>query len=357
MDARLPKTAKKIRKRRVTLHDVARHANVSPSTVSRALTGSTAVTPDKMAAIRTAIDELGYRPDEMARGLANGSSNVIGVLTQHLASPFYGEMITGIEYGLRGSGYSPMIIGGNWELPEQLHALDIFMDRRVSSLIILGGNVPNERLLKVSEEVPLIIVGCTIPGLEAQCIRLDNFHGGYIATKHLIEQGHRHIAHVSGLQDQLDSIERQNGYCRALIEAGIQVNPQLIVSGNFREQSGILALEMLLTRGVTFTAIFVANDQMAAGVQLALYRRGIRIPEEMSIIGYDDLPSSAYSRPPLTTIRQPAFEMGSAAAQGVLEMLAGREPQLPALSTSLVVRQSVIAFHSQYSPMSSRART
>ncbi len=337
----------KTKKRRVTILDIARHVGVSASTVSRALTGNSGVAADKHAAILAAVEELGYRPNEVARGLANGASMVIGVLTQHIASPFYGEMLTGIETGLKGSRYSPMIIPGNWQLAEQLHALDVFLERRVDSLIILGGNIPDERLQELAEEMPFIVIGRSVPGIEEYCIQVDNVEGGYLATQHLIELGHQQIAHISGIPTHTDSVARQKGYTQALQAAGIKVDPRLIVQGDFREQSGVLALEMLLVRGVAFTAIFVANDQMAEGVQLALYRRGIRVPDEVSIVGFDDQPGSAFSLPPLTTVRQPAFQMGLAAAETALAMLAGNEPQLPRLSLELIVRESTTSLYPQ----------
>jgi LacI family transcriptional regulator len=337
------------KKKAATILDVAREAGVSASTVSRLLTGNAGVTQDKQAAIMAAIEALGYRPNTVARGLVNGSSSVIGVLSQHVASPFYGEILTGIEYGMRDTPYSPMIIPVNEQVKVQTHALDVFLDRRVDGIIFLGGTLPDERFRQLADEIPFIVVLRTISGIEKHCIYLDNFQGAYDATRHLIDLGHSQIAHVSGLPMYQDSLERQKGYERALIDAGLQVDPRLIVQGDYREQSGILALEMLLTRGVAFSAIFVANDQMAQGVQLALYRRRIRVPEEVSIVGFDDQPSSAFSRPPLTTVRQPAFDIGLAASQGVFAMLNGEEPNFPPLTTELIVRESTINLHPQRS--------
>lgn len=337
------------RKRPATILDVAAAAGVSASTVSRFLTGSIAVAPDTQVAIRQAIDALGYRPNKVARGLVNGQSNVIGVLTQHIASPFYGEILTGVEQGLRGTAYTPLIVPGNWDLQEQLHALDVFLESRVDAMIIFGGNIPDERLQRLSEEVPIIVIGRIVPGLEQYCIHADNFHGAYAATQYLLSLGHTQIAHLAGIPDHQDSIRRREGYMQALIDAGLEVNPQLIVEGDFREQSGILAVEMLLVRSVLFSAIFVGNDQMATGVQLALYRRGLRIPEDISIVGFDDQPGSAYSRPPLTTVRYPTFEIGHAATAGVLQMLEGQEPEFPTFTTELVVRESAARVHHQRS--------
>jgi LacI family transcriptional regulator len=330
----------KPRKKRVTIFDIANYVGVSPSTVSRALTGNVTVAPDKLAAIFEAIEKLGYRPNEFARSLANGTSKVVGVLTQHFASPFYGNMLTGVEAGLRESGYSPMIISGNWQLTEELRALDIFLEQRVAGIIFLGGDIPDERFRELAEELPFILAGRTIPGLEPYCLQVDNAKGAYLATQHLIALGHTAIAHVSGISSHADSVARLQGFQQAMKDANLPLNPRLLVQGDFRPQSGIMALENLLTPGVPFTSIFVANDQMAQGVMLGLYRHGMRIPDRVSIVSFDDQPESQFSRPPLTTIRYPSFEMGFAAAAGVLNLLAGKEPDLPLLSTELIVRAS-----------------
>lgn len=337
----------KQKKKAATILDVARRAGVSPSTVSRVMTGNAGVAADKHAAILAAIEELGYRPNTVARGLVKGSTMVVGVLSEHVASPFYGEILTGIEHGFRDTAYSPMIIPVSHQPQEQLHALDVFLERRVDSLIFLGGAIPEERLQQLAQELHFVSILRNIPGIEKYCLFIENFEGAYAATRHLIELGHTHIAHISGSAGYQDSEERERGYRQALIDAGLPVDPRLIVQGDYREQSGILALEMLLSRGIPFSAIFVANDQMAQGAQLALYRRHIRVPEEISIVGFDDQPGSAFSRPPLTTVRQPAFDIGLAAAQAVLAMLQGHEPDLPVLTTELIIRESTASIHPQ----------
>lgn len=337
----------KNRKKAATIIDVARIAGVSPSSVSRVLTGNASVTPDKQAAIMAAIAALDYRPNTVARGLVKGSTMVIGVLSEHVASPFYGEILTGIEAGLRETPYSPMIIPVSHQPKEQMRALDVFLEHQVDSVIFVGGTIPAERLNQLADEMPFIMLLRNLPGVEQYCICIENFQGAYAATRHLIDLGHTHIAHVSGPPDYQESIERAEGYRQALLDADLKVDERLIVGGDFREQSGILALEMLLSRGVPFSAIFVANDQMAQGVQLALYRRHIRVPEEISIVGFDDQPGSAFSRPPLTTVRQPAFDAGQAAAAAIVAMLRGEEPALPALMSELVIRESTASLHHQ----------
>jgi LacI family transcriptional regulator len=191
--------------------------------------------------------------------------------------------------------------------------------------------------------MPVIAVSREIAGLEAQCLAIQNEEGAYRATRHLIGLGHRRIAHITGLLSIPDAIQRRAGYCAALSDAGIPVDEQLIVEGGFTEASGVAAANALLERSAEWTAVFSGNDQMAYGARLAFYRRGLRIPEDVSLIGFDDLLSSAYVTPPLTTVRQHMFEVGRAAAEGILRMLDGRPPELPQFTPDLVVRESTAA--------------
>lgn len=334
-------------KQAITIMDIARHAGVSPSTVSRILNSTTPVAPKKQAAVMEAIERLGYRPNIVAQGLVRGRSSTIGVLTQNFDSPFYGEIMVGIEQGLQSTPYYPVFASGKWIASEELKALDLLIGRQVDAMIILGGQISDAQLRQVAEEKPLVVVGRSVSGLEGHCLVVQNFEAGYKATSYLIEMGHINIAHISGLVSHADAVERYNGYRQALIDAGLKFDPRLVIEGNYREQSGVLGVETLLAgkRGLPFSAIFTGNDQMAAGARLALYRRGIRVPDDISLIGFDDQPGSAYVTPPLTTMRQPSCDMGIAAAQLVLAILDGKESRPPVFSTQLIVRESVAGLY------------
>lgn len=329
---------------RVTMQDIADRANVSISTVSRVLRGSAAVTEAKRRAVLAAVAELDYRPNVLAQGLASGETKTIGVLTQFISAPLYDTILHGILEGLRGTGYSPLFADGYWQPNREQRSLQIFLDRRVDGLIVLGGASPERLLRELAAQVPLIVVGRSIDGLEHHCLPFGNVQGAHRATSYLIERGHTQIAHITGILDHEDARQRCDGYTRALTDAGLGVNQELIVEGNFVEQSGVLAVEMLLGRGRVFSAIFAANDQMAYGARLALFRRGIRVPDDVSLVGFDDQPPSAYTIPPLTTVRQPAVEMGQAAAQAILRLIQGEEVEMPEFPAELVLRESV-AWH------------
>lgn len=323
-----------------TIHDIAKAANVSPSTVSRVLTGSTPVTPRKRAAVLAAIDALQFKPNLVARGLARGQSMAIGVLTQSMSSLFFGELAHGIDSHLRGGAYHPVYATGQWQLEEEMEALHLLLERQVDGLIILSGGTPDDAIRALAAQMPVIAVTRSVPGLESQCLPTENAPGAYQATRYLIELGHKRIAHITGLLSIPDARERLNGYRQALDESGLEIDERLIAEGAFTEESGVNAAEALLQRGVPMTAIFAGNDQMAYGARLALYRHGLNVPEDISLVGFDDLLSSAYATPPLTTVRQHMFELGRAAAEGILRLLADQDPQLPRFTPDLVIRAS-----------------
>lgn len=331
------------RTNRVTIRDIASAAGVSPATVSRILNNTAAVDPDKEKLVLQAIERLNFQPNKTAQGLASGRSSTIGVLTQHLGSPFFGDMLLGIELGLRATRYAPIFASSQWNMSADLAVLDTLMRRQVDALIIIGGEIPSDQLLELADRLPVVVVARQVEGLENQCVCLNNFEGAYCATTYLIEMGHTSIAHITGNLSHQDAHDRRAGYLQALRDASLKINSDFIVEGDYTESSGVIAVARLFAArdGAPFSAIFAANDQMAAGARLALHRRGIRVPEDVSLVGFDDLPYSPYMTPPLTTIRQPALEMGEKAAQLVLAMLENKPIQGVLFPIQLVVRESV----------------
>lgn len=330
---------------KITILDIAEKANVSPSTVSRVLRSSAGVAQKKREAVMRAVDELDYRPNIFAQSLASGQSMTIGVLTQFFGSPFYDGILQGILQGLEESDYWPLFADGRWQLRLEEQALDLMLDRRVDGLILVGGQLPEERLQEIAKKTPLIAVARDLKLMPEYCLRVDNYQAGYDATKYLLDMGHRNIAHITAQMHytfSIDDVEqRYLGYQQALRDAGIEPDPELVVSGNLQQPSGVLAVEMLLSRERPFTAIFAANDQMVFGARLAFFRRGIRVPDDMSLIGFDNEPSAAYMVPPLTTAGQPGQEMGEAAAKAILALIEGEKPVLPTFKAGLVIRESV----------------
>ena len=331
-----------ITQEKVTIRDIARRANVSASTVSRVLNGTTPVKESKRQAVMAAVRELNYQPDIMARSLAQGKSMTIGILTPDIASPFFGEVLKGIEQGLQTNGYYPIFASGSWHKTDAVDRLDVLIKRRVDGLIVLWNQLPDQTLHQVAQKMPLVIIGHLVPGLETQCLLADDYQGAYTATRYLLDLGHRRIAHITGILSHQDSRQRHQGYQDALTQAGHPIHKELIVEGDFSAQSGVMAVEILLTRAPAFTAIFIANDQMAHGVCLALSRRGIRVPEDVSLVGFDDEWGSAFMIPPLTTIRLPRRQLGETAASAICHWLAKEPFQLPTLPTELIIRKTAI---------------
>ncbi|HEX8536880.1 MAG TPA: substrate-binding domain-containing protein, partial [Cystobacter sp.] len=199
-----------------------------------------------------------------------------------------------------------------------------------------------EALLNSSQRLPLVTTGRHLQGPRVTSIQLNNEQAAFEATWYLIELGHTRIAHIAGPAHSIDAQARLAGYRRALLQAGLPVDVRLIAFGQFHEASGLMALNQLLETRQSFTALFIANDQMAYGARLALYRKSIRVPEDVSLIGFDDLPSSLYTTPPLTTVRQPAYDLGHAAGEAMLRMINGQQVSLPDLPLSLIVRESTL---------------
>ncbi len=324
----------------VTLEQVAELAGVSPSTVSRILNGTAAVSEAKKEAVEAAIRELGFRPNPVARGLAGGKTLSIGVVTQVISSPFYGEALLGIERELERAGYVPLFVSGNWHEDDERKAIETLLSRRVDGIIVLAGRLPDEALLNLTAGLPTVVVGRQLQGPQLYSFSFDNRAGARLATQHLIDQGHRRIAFIAGDLIHDDAVDRQNGYLDALATAGIPADPNLIVQSDYTEAGGVLSVTRLLERDIHFTALFASNDQMAIGACLGLHRRNLRVPDDVSLVGFDDLIMARYSMPPLTTVRQSVYEIGSEAAMAMLEMLRGGSPCVRLPQPELVVRES-----------------
>lgn len=324
----------------VTLAMVAEAAGVSPSTVSRVLNGTAVVSTDKREAIDTAIADLGFVPNPVARGLAGGRTLSVGVITQSLDSPFYGVALRGIEEELKAAGYSALFVSGHWDAKEEARCIDILRARRVDGLIVLTGRLSDTVLKNCAKHMPVVVTGRNLKAANLYALNFDNFEGAKLATAELIAKGHKRIAFITGNLDQPDAVERQNGYLAALKEGKVNFDSKLVIPGRYDEISGMEAAKQLLTKGVKFSAIFAANDQMAVGAMLTLHQHGLRIPQDVAVIGFDDLHVCAHTFPPLSSVHQPAQEMGQLAAQAMLKLLNGVKPVIAMPEPKLMLRQS-----------------
>ncbi len=325
---------------KVTLEMVAAAAGVSPSTVSRILNGTAVVADEKRAAVDAAIARLGFVPNPVARGLAGGRTLSVGVVTQTIDSPFFGGALRGVEDELSRAGYSPLFVSGHWNAAQETRCIDMLRSRRVDGIIVLTGRLPDTALAAYAQQLPIVVTGRTLkaPGLYA--LNFDNYEGGRLATHHLLTLGHRRIAFIAGDPRHPDAKERLRGYRAALQAAGIAFEQDLVVPGQYTEDSGRMAVERLLDSREAFTAIFAANDQMAFGAALALHRRNLRVPDDVSLVGFDDLAGALYTLPPLSTVHHPVYELGQIAATTMLQLLAGEVPTARLPAPRLVSRES-----------------
>jgi LacI family transcriptional regulator len=324
----------------VTIEMVAKEAGVSPSTVSRILNGTAKVRDSKVRSVEAAIAKLQFMPNPVARSLARGKSMSIGVVTQAIDSPFYGEALAGIEKGLLRAKYSPLFVSGHWREGDERRCVDHLLTRRVEGIILLTSCLPDPELANLARSVPLVLTGRSVDADRVYCLDEDSTLGARLATDYLIGQGHRRIAFISGPADHPDAMQRLDGYRAALAAAKLPFNGRLVIAGDYMESGGYAAINTLLEARVEFTAVFAANDQTAYGAMLALYRRGLKVPQDVSMIGFDDLPSSAFTIPPLTTVHRSTDEIGEGAAEAIVDLVEGRAPHARVSPPTLAIRDS-----------------
>jgi LacI family transcriptional regulator len=324
----------------VTLEMVAKEAGVSPSTVSRILNGTARVRDAKVRAVEAAIAKLQFMPNPVARSLARGKSMSVGVVTQAIDSPFYGEALAAIEKGLLRARYSALIVSGHWREGDERRCVAHLLSRRVDGIILLTSCLPDREIANLARSVPMVVTGRDVAGERIFSLDTDSTAGARLATDYLIGLGHRRIAFLSGPADHPDAQQRLEGYQAALAANRIAFNAKLVVHGNYSETGGHAAIMGLLDSGAEFTAVFAANDQTAYGAMLALHRRNLSVPGDVSVVGFDDLASSAYTIPPLTSVHRSIDEIGEGAAEAIVDLIERRVPIARVSPATLAIRES-----------------
>lgn len=333
----------KKKKRAPSIYDVAKLAGVSPSTVSRFLNRTTFISKEKTIAIEDAIKALDYKPNYHMNQGTNTRSMTIGVLVQNPESPFTSRIFNDMERCLGPKGYSLVIASGYWQHSMQLQALSYLEKSNVDGVIVVAGSLTEHELVEYSRKIPVVAVGYSYTSEKLHSVNIDNVLGGHMATLHLLQQGHVNIAHIKGLLNQPDAVARFVGYKKALTEAGIKVRNNLIKQGDFSSELGYERTVELIESDVHFSALFAANDQTAYGAIKALHDHGFKVPEDVSVIGFDDLPTSKYFTPGLTTLRQPVEEIGVVCAESILSLLAGEQCSTRLPPIDLIVRDSTVS--------------
>lgn len=303
-----------------TIYQVSELAGVSLATVSRVMNNNAVVSEKTKKKVKDAMQQLGYRPNSIAQSLASSRSNSVGVLISELHGPFYGSMMSGIEAALRTANIHTIIAAGHSNEAKEIDSIEFLISRRCEALILYVESVSDDYLVDLAKgNTPIVVIGRHIPRIAKNCISLDNEIGGYLAAKYLLQQGHKQIAFISGPLWKSDAQDRLNGHKRALAEHKLKFAEELVYEGDFREDGGATGLQQLLDGGEAFTAVACSNDEMAAGAMAYARDQGLRIPEDLSFVGFDDVAYARYVFPKLSTVHYPVGEMGQMAAHWVLK--------------------------------------
>jgi LacI family transcriptional regulator len=328
-----------------TIKEVSLLARVSPATVSRVLNGTTPVSDLVRTRVLEAVETLGYKPNAFARGLATNRSGGIGITVNEVGSPYSATFVSAVENVARAAGIHLMVSSGFADAQSERESIEFLLERRCDGLVVQADGLPDEYLIDLVRSGPtaVVVFGRYVAEIADACVVTDSVMGGELATRHLVERGHRHIAHATGPLAIPDARDRLKGYRRALEAAGITYDERYVIESTFHEEGGALSVLRLLERAPEITAIFLANDQMAAGAMRALRDRGLAIPHDVSVVGYDDVFLARYLTPGLTTIRQPLVDMGRSAAHLLLARLGLEEGEevVRRFDPELVERQSV----------------
>ena len=328
----------------VSIKDIARAAQVSHSTVSRALRDSPLVNPETRALIRKIATEKGYTVSAVARSLVTRRTNTLGVVVTSIADPFVGEVVGGIEEFAHSSGYSVILATCHADPEREQRAVRSFQERRVDGILVTASRVGALYLPLLREmEVPIVLINNQHPGEFGYHVSIDNPAGACAVTARLLELGHRRIAYIGDRSGLHSDSERCSGYRDTLIGAGISYDDALVAYGDGGPDGGLRAMLQLLGQPDPPTAVFCYNDMSAYGAMRAVREHGLRVPEDVSVAGFDDLFLSSFTDPPLTTVRQPKHEMGRDAAGILLDLLSGGNPTSIIKHGTLVPRQSTAA--------------
>ncbi|KJF81611.1 LacI family DNA-binding transcriptional regulator [Photobacterium angustum] len=305
-----------------TIKDVAKEAGVSIATTSRVINNSPHTSETAIIAVKAAMEKLDYRPNANARALVNKSSNTVGVLVGDVSAPFFGTMVKAID-DIASQQSKQLLIGCGYHDPvKEKNAINLLINSRCESLVIHSKGLSDAELIKLASEIPgMVFINRNVEEIASRCIALDNRKGAYIATEHLIKNGHTHIGYLASNHDIDDAYDRRDGYLDALRDNGIEIRDEYIEYVEPDEAGGEQAIINLIAKNTPITAIATYNDYMAAGCMTLLQENGVKIPEDMSVIGFDDGHIARHIYPRLTTIRYPINVMANEALKLSLQLV------------------------------------
>jgi LacI family transcriptional regulator len=274
--------------------------------------------------VEAAMKQLGYRPNSIAQSLASNRSNSVGILVPELHGPFFGNMLSSIEDELRAFGKHVIITAGHSDQDKEKDSISFLASRQCDALILHVYAVSNDFVTELRESgVRVVLIGRDLPAMAANCITIDNEQGEYLATRFLIELGHSELAYIAGPLWKSDGQARMAGYKRALAEYGLSFDERRVAEGTYEEITGQQAMKTLLERNRPFTGLVCANDEMAAGAIAVARDRGMMLPDDLSVVGFDNVFFTRYMHPALSTVNYPIAEMGRMAARCVLRDVYG----------------------------------
>lgn len=322
-----------------TVKEIAAAANVSVATVSRALQRPEIVNEATRQRIHDVVKRLGYTPNALARNLRTARTRLIVALLPDIANPFFSEVIRGIEQVAHENGYSVLLGETQGSLVREQAYADMVAARQADGIITMSPRVP---AIPIQGRLPVVNACEYVKDAQVSSVYIDNVAAAGVAVDYLAMLGHRDIAFIAGPPSSPISVDREQGFRLALQRAKLPAQAALVAAGDFSIESGERAAELLLSQGKPFSAVFCSNDEMAIGAMRALVSHGLRVPEDVSVVGFDDIRFARYTSPPLTTVAQPKNALGREAMSMMLELLNDAEvpPRKRVLSADLVVRGS-----------------
>lgn len=328
----------------VTIKDVAREAGVSVGTASQALRDSPAVREATRRRVLTVSKRLRYQPSAVARGLVTRRTHTVGLLISDIANPFFIRAVRAVEDVAQENGYNVILCNTDEDPTKETQYLRVLVEKRVDGIILAttAGSLPAVRDVRW-RRIPLVLFDRELPRVSTDTVKVDSVLGGRLATEHLLGLGHRRIAIIHGPMVRSTGAERLRGYLLALRAAGLRPEPALIREGNFKQDSGRELTRKLLDLSPPPTALFCTNNLMTVGAIQTLQERGVRIPTDLSLVGYDDMEWWTLTHPPLTTVGQPVYDLGREAMRLLLaqiEARSRRRPQRVVLKPELLTRES-----------------
>jgi LacI family transcriptional regulator len=336
-----------------SLRDIATRAGVSVNTVSRALTGKPDVNAETRARVQALAKELGYTPNLLARSLLRGRSSLVGFVVTDCTDPFYSGLIRAVEMALSRKGYGMLLATSNEDTHKEDRALTILQEHRVDGILLTAVDIEAEHVRRLlSGRIPVVLLGRRSRDYRGPFVGTDNIAGAELIVSHLVDQGHERIAHITRADAATSAGERLTGYRNALEEAGSGADDRLVFAAFPTLAGGEAACDWLLQLSPPPTAIFAYNDSQAIGLIQGLQRRGISVPGDYSVAGFDDIQISHLISPGLTTVAQPVDEIGTRGAAILIDLIDGHPaPPAALLQPSLVVRQTTGRRHSLDSPL------